>query len=67
MGEDDLPDLYARAQGRTTAEGECRHIWQITTTHVTYVCYRHVNITTLWEQHLLNKPTMHHHHQPLHY
>ena len=37
MGRSDLPDMYARARGRTVLEGECRHIRQITTVHVTYV------------------------------
>ena len=37
MGKSDLPDMYARAQGRTVPKGECGHISQITTAHVTYV------------------------------
>ena len=37
MGRSDFPDMYARARGRTAPEGECRHIRQITTAHVTYV------------------------------
>ena len=37
MGWRDLPDMYARAIGRAAPEGECRHIRQIPTTHVTYV------------------------------
>ena len=37
MSRSDLPDMYARAQGRTTPEGKCRHIRQIMTAHVTYV------------------------------
>ena len=39
MGRSDLPDMYARARGRAAPEGECRHIRQITTAHVTYVMY----------------------------
>ena len=34
MGRSDLPDMYARAQGRAASKGECR---QIMTAHVTYV------------------------------
>ena len=37
MGRRDLPDMYARARGRAAPEGECRHIRQIPTAHVTYV------------------------------
>ena len=37
MGKSDLPDMYARARGRAAPEGECGHIRQITTAHVTYV------------------------------
>ena len=37
MGRGDLPDMYARARGRAAPEGECGHIRQITTAHVTYV------------------------------
>ena len=37
MGRSDLPDMYARARGRAAPEGECGHIRQITTAHVTYV------------------------------
>ena len=35
MGRSDLPDMYTR--GHTAPEGECGHIRQITTTHVTYI------------------------------
>ena len=37
MGKSDLPDMYAQARGRAAPEGECGHIRQITTAHVTYV------------------------------
>ena len=37
MGRGDLPDMYAQAQGRVVPEGDCGHIRQITTDHVT--CY----------------------------
>ena len=37
MGKSDLPDMYAWARGCAAPEGECGHIRQITTTHVTYV------------------------------
>ena len=33
----DLPDMYTRARVRAVPEGECRHIRQITSVHVTYV------------------------------
>ena len=39
MGRSDLPGMYARARGRAAPEGECGHIRQITTAHVTcYIC-----------------------------
>ena len=37
MGRSDLPDIYAQARGCAAPEGECGHIMQITTVHVTYV------------------------------
>ena len=37
MGSSDLPDMYAQARGHSAPEGECGHIRQITTAHVTYV------------------------------
>ena len=37
MGRRDLPDMYARARRRAAPEGECGHIRQIPTAHVTYV------------------------------
>ena len=37
MGKSNLPDMYARARGRAAPEGECGHIRQIMTAHVTYV------------------------------
>ena len=37
MGRSDLPDMYAQAQGHAVPEGECEHIRQIMTAHVTYV------------------------------
>ena len=37
MGKGDLPDMYAQAQECAVPEGECLHIKQITTAHVTYV------------------------------
>ena len=37
MGRSYLPDMYTRARGRTAPEGECRHIRQVMTAHVTYV------------------------------
>ena len=36
MGRGDLPDMYARARGRAAPGGECGHIRQITTAHVTF-------------------------------
>ena len=33
----DLPDMYARTQGRAAPKGECGHIRLIMTAHVTYV------------------------------
>ena len=35
MGRGDLPKMYARARGCAAPEGECGHIRQITTAHVT--------------------------------
>ena len=32
----DLPDMYARVRGHAAPEGDCGHIRQITTAHVTY-------------------------------
>ena len=32
-----MPDMYAQAQGHPAPEGECGHIRQIMTAHVTYV------------------------------
>ena len=37
MGKRDLPDMYARAQGRAAPKGECGHIRQIPAAHVIYV------------------------------
>ena len=37
MGRSDLPDMYAQVRGCAALEGECGHIRQITTAHVTYV------------------------------
>ena len=37
MSRSDLPDMYTRARGRAAPSGECGHIRQITTAHVTYV------------------------------
>ena len=40
MGRGDLPDMYTWAQGGgCSAQGECGHIRQITTAHVTYVTF----------------------------
>ena len=36
VGRSDLPDMYIQAQGHAVPEGECRHIRQIMSTHVTY-------------------------------
>ena len=35
MGKEDLPDMYAQARGHAAPEGECGHIRQIPTAHVT--------------------------------
>ena len=46
MDRGDLPDMYTQAQGRAVPEGECGHIRQIMTAHVTYVSY-----VTPWQYH----------------
>ena len=38
MGRRDLPDMYTWARGRAAPKGECGHIRQILTAHVT-LCY----------------------------
>ena len=67
MGRGDLSDMYTQAQGRAAPKGKCGHIRQMTQLHMLhiYVILHHGNITTLWQQYCLDKPTMHHHYHPL--